>query len=344
MQKQDCSKVIVLYMGGTFGCVGSPLAPMPANIFVPKLQAFVDSQQADGLLSANLSIECRAATVVKDSSACDASDWLSLALMLQELNAQGYQRVVLIHGTDTLSYAAALLSRVFKHQLKLIVTGSQQPLFERSGQSLHSHSDAWPNLKFALEQLLVSSSGCYVAFANQLIDAQHSFKLERNAWAAFANTQTKTALTHPAVTADQAISDAKEWQINPTDVTRVQQLYIATLVLLPLQPQASLAHLRSLLSHPPDFLIVQAFGCGNVALSAAHNDCLNALLAQNCLCVLSSQVPLGQLQQIYAINEQNGSFAWLMDNSAGPADLYAKIVQMYLQYDTVAERQQYWYE
>lgn len=343
MKKQNCTQVIVLYMGGTFGCVGTPLAPMPASIFVPKLQALVDAQQAAGQLNPALNIDCRAAAVVKDSAACDASDWLNLALMLQALCAQGYEHVVLIHGTDTLSYAAALLSRVFKQQLKLMITGSQQPLFEPSGQALHTRSDAWQNFKFALEQLLTASSGCYVAFANQLINGQQSFKLERNAWSAFANTQSQAELTHH-LKADQSASESKAWQISPADVARVQQLYIATLVLLPLQPQASLAQLESLLSHPPDFLIVQAYGCGNFALSPAHLQCLTMLQAKNCLCVLSSQVPFGQMQQIYAINAHSGSFAWLMDNSASPADLYAKIVQIYLQYPSVAQRQHYWYQ
>jgi len=31
-------KIALIYMGGTFGCIGDPLSPMPAEQFIPKLQ------------------------------------------------------------------------------------------------------------------------------------------------------------------------------------------------------------------------------------------------------------------------------------------------------------------
>jgi len=30
-------KIALIYMGGTFGCVGEPLSPMPAEQFLPRL-------------------------------------------------------------------------------------------------------------------------------------------------------------------------------------------------------------------------------------------------------------------------------------------------------------------
>ena len=42
-------KIALIYMGGTFGCVGEPLSPMPAEQFLPRLAQ---------VLPLNLEIEC----------------------------------------------------------------------------------------------------------------------------------------------------------------------------------------------------------------------------------------------------------------------------------------------
>ncbi len=93
-------KIALLYMGGTFGCVGEPLTPMPETEFLPKLQ---------NTLPAQYQVDCLAAPVIKDSSACSAADWLLLVQYIQQLKVR-YTYFVVIHGTDTLSYAAALLA------------------------------------------------------------------------------------------------------------------------------------------------------------------------------------------------------------------------------------------
>lgn len=34
-------KIALIYMGGTFGCVGNPLMPMPENEFIPLLEKVI---------------------------------------------------------------------------------------------------------------------------------------------------------------------------------------------------------------------------------------------------------------------------------------------------------------
>ena len=62
-------KIALIYMGGTFGCVGEPLSPMPAEQFLPQLRH---------VLPLHLSVECFVAPVIQDSSRCTATDWLRL--------------------------------------------------------------------------------------------------------------------------------------------------------------------------------------------------------------------------------------------------------------------------
>ncbi len=39
LQKDE--KIALFYMGGTFGCIGEPLAPMPYDQFLPQLEKVI---------------------------------------------------------------------------------------------------------------------------------------------------------------------------------------------------------------------------------------------------------------------------------------------------------------
>ena len=58
-------KIALIYMGGTFGCVGEPLMPMPEQHFLPLLGKVIPP---------HLNVDCFAAPSIKDSSACTAVD------------------------------------------------------------------------------------------------------------------------------------------------------------------------------------------------------------------------------------------------------------------------------
>ncbi len=38
---QKMKKIALFYMGGTFGCIGEPLAPMPYDQFLPQLEKVI---------------------------------------------------------------------------------------------------------------------------------------------------------------------------------------------------------------------------------------------------------------------------------------------------------------
>ncbi len=82
-------KIALIYMGGTFGCVGEPLSPMPAEQFSATLGTG---------LTPKLEIECFVAPVIKDSSACTAADWLQLIQYIQKLQHDDFQHFVILHG------------------------------------------------------------------------------------------------------------------------------------------------------------------------------------------------------------------------------------------------------
>lgn len=155
-------------MGGTFGCVGEPLAPMPYDQFLPQLEKVIPP---------HLTVDCFAAPNIVDSSACTAPDWLRLIQRIQQLQLEGYQHFVVIHGTDTLSYAAATLARILGQSCHIVITGSQYPLLNVQGDNTREFTDAIENLYLALEQVISLPVGAYLAFHHQVFHAQTALKL-----------------------------------------------------------------------------------------------------------------------------------------------------------------------
>jgi len=84
----------ILYLGGTIGCAGTPLAPLAAEIFLPHLKTII-TEEISSLLSSD-ALEESIDTVqvnwhfysgeIKDSSALVPEDWADiLALLLHSI-------------------------------------------------------------------------------------------------------------------------------------------------------------------------------------------------------------------------------------------------------------------
>jgi L-asparaginase len=137
----------VLYLGGTIGCTGHPLAPLSADVFLPQLAALIESeiettpaQSQWHYFSGN----------IKDSSALVPADWAdSIELLLNPMYAY-IRHWIILHGTDTLAFTAAFLAKTLRGTgLKIVVTGSQLPLLDPIKLTLDPHSDAINNIKTA---------------------------------------------------------------------------------------------------------------------------------------------------------------------------------------------------
>ena len=318
-------KIALIYMGGTFGCVGQPLSPMPAAEFLPQLQKF---------LNPPLAIDCLIAPVIKDSSACTPHDWLELITFIQDLKGQGYQHIVLIHGTDTLSYAAAILARFLAQSVHLVITGSQYPLLNPEATALHQASDALDNLNLALEAVTQVKQGVYVAFHGQIFHAQSIIKQHRTDLDAFAGIEA-----HQPFEANQ-----HSYKVTARDLARVDAFRCLNIMWQPLALTQHVMQLKLLCQDPPDVLILQGFGIGNLHADDSLIKILHELYAAGCLTLLTSQVPFGDLDQRYAVSAWTSDAKILISDCASHADLYAKALKIYLQYATVDERRAHWHE
>lgn len=311
-------------MGGTFGCVGEPLSPMPESQFLPRLQK---------ILPQGLSITCFAAPSIKDSSAYTAIDWLKLAQYIQDKQKEHYTHFVIIHGTDTLSYASAVLARFLAQSCYVILTGSQYPIFEPTGINIRSHTDAQDNLNYALEQILNVDKGVYLAFDQQIFHGRTAIKSHTTQLDAFQGLSLQ-----------EIVAFDHAYQVSSEHIQRILDLNIMNLMMQPIELDQLEQNLKIILQNPPNFLILQGFGTGNLFTNSNITNLFKALKAKNCLPILTTQVTFGSIDQRYAISSWVKDAQIITADTLGHADLYAKILQLYLQYDHAEQWYCHWGE
>lgn len=317
--------IALIYMGGTFGCIGEPLMPMPEQDFLPLLAKVIPP---------HLQVECFAAPSIKDSSACTATDWLMLVQQIQQLQLIGFQHFVIIHGTDTLSYAAATLARFLGHSCHAIITGSQYPLLNIEGNDTREFTDAIGNLYLALEQVLALPSGVYLAFHEQVFHAQSTLKAHTTELDAFVGIKADQSCD---TTADALI-------VQNQHIEQAAQLSVLNLMLQPIAKQQFILQLKNILLSPPNFLVLQGFGTGNIAVNDEILALFEQLYHKQCLPIISTQVTFGQLDQRYAISSWIQSAKVLVNDCHSHADLYVKVLQMYLKYPTHEQWFEHWHQ
>lgn len=317
-------KIALIYMGGTFGCIGEPLMPMPEQAFLPLLEKMIPP---------HLQVEYFAAPSIKDSSACTAIDWLQLIQQIQQLQRNNYQHFVIIHGTDTMSYAAATLARFLGDSCHVIMTGSQYPLLNIEGNDTREFTDAPGNLYLALEQVLKLPVGVYLAFHQQVFHAQTTLKIHTTELDAFTGI--------PAT--QECQTSANQFIVHDKHITQAAQLCVLNLMLQPISPQQFTLQLKNILAAPPQFLVLQGFGTGNIAVNDEILALFEDLYQQKCLTIVSTQVTFGQLDQRYAVSSWMQAARVLINDCHSHADLYAKTLQMYLKYPTHDQCFEHWY-
>ena len=318
-------KIALIYMGGTFGCIGEPLSPMPAEDFIPQLQR---------ILPLNLAIECFVAPSIKDSSACTATDWLKLIQLIQSLQLKHYQHFVVIHGTDTLSYASATLARFIGQSAHVVLTGSQYPLLNVSGTQTREFTDAMDNLNLALDAVVTTPVGVYLAFHRQLLHAQTALKQHTTELNAFAGQNAQVNLA----------TIQHSYIVHEHDIAKAAAFNCLSFMLQPLAIEQHIANLKNLQQQAPHALILQGFGTGNLAVNAEFISTLQAIQTQGCAIILTTQVPFGTIDQRYAISEWIQHANIIISDCLGHADLYAKALKMYLQYDSVDQWHAHWHD
>src|SRR5262245_36761578 len=121
-------RVLLLYTGGTFG-MEIP-AGRGAPILIPKLSPAALRARLQERVPELASIaDCEIKILLnRDSAHVGPEEWRKFADFIRK-NWKRYDGVVLLHGTDTLSYTASALSFLLRPCLRpVVLTGAQRPL------------------------------------------------------------------------------------------------------------------------------------------------------------------------------------------------------------------------
>lgn len=316
-------KTAIIYMGGTFGCVGTPLHPMPATDFLIKLaDIFPDP-----------ALNFYAAPHILDSSELNLSHWLSLSIMIQELSLN-YQNFIIIHGTDTLHYAAACLQHLFAQQLRIIFTGSQYPLLDTNGCTLLEESDAWTNLNFAITHINTAPLGVYLSFHRHIYHAHSCLKAHTEQQHAFLGTPIEQPSTFNSL--------ALIHQLKAEHIQLAKNIRLINYYCFPNSSAHLASDLEKICQNPPHILIIQAFGSGNLPYSMSLKHALQRLINTGCWVIMSSQVLEGALSQQYATGSWLADLALVFDPHYSQAELYARATLLYLFYGQQTQWQKLW--
>lgn len=342
--------IALIYMGGTFGCTGQPLLPLPAEIFLPRLQQLLQGRYP--------ALQCFVASKhVRDSSQLTPQDWPDLLHQIQELVGQGFKHILIVHGSDTLAYTAAFLAQ-FIHAgvtqpVQLVVTGSQYPLLARDGAAINPQSDALANLSTAYQQLCGQTqssqqlSHCWVAFDGQVWPAHSVQKIHTSSTPAFSGSciasgpadsaASALAASGPAASAPAALLKPAAFRLEA-----LLDLNIAVYYALPLPAETGARQLQQIMLSRPHAVIIMAFGAGNLPRHAAVEAVLQQAQQAGILVILSTQVPFGGVNFNYAAGHWLAQFGVLSAGHCSLPAIYARLAWLLCQPLSFQQRQQQW--
>lgn len=333
----------VLYSGGTFGCVGHPLVPLAADLFVPILR-----NQLHQLYATDWQI-CVLEPLL-DSSQIEPQHWLLMMQQCLSLYQHQHTPIIVIHGTDTLAYTAAFLAEAFAgSDIRLCVTGSQLPLlhafFETQDIKINQQSDALDNLKTAIQAALNAPVGVNVAFSGQHWPAQSCQKIHSQAIAAFTgHPQT----SYPA-NSYQPLSSIQHqhWLIQARQRCELLQQTLSQIELsvyyaTPQPIEHLLEQLTNLLRQRPAGLILVGYGIGNFPDHPALRHLLMEAQQNDCLVVMATQVPFGGTDTRYASGHGLATVGVLPSASLTLPAIYARLLWICATQPTASERRQRW--
>lgn len=186
--------IYLLYTGGTIGCVGSPLSPLPGpdtggkpgfiSLFKVNVEDIITSQ----IPGVTITYDYFSPTL--DSTNMQPSDWVNIAQKILSNYTQNDAFLVL-HGTDTMAWTSSALSFLLPGISKpLIVTGSQLPLFYEKPDKSYSllfNTDALRNVLGAIQFMTFGIPEVGLYFADNLYRGNRVVKSNASQFTAFSS-------------------------------------------------------------------------------------------------------------------------------------------------------------
>lgn len=209
-------KILIVYTGGTIGCVGSPLSPMSGPAFERAFSEIVTPIVHNGFEDCTFGFY--AFSPALDSTNMQPSDWCRIARQILQ-NYASYDAFIVLHGTDSMAWTASALSWLLRGLAgdgvplaaltkPVIVTGAQLPLFSQQGDSygLLFDTDALQNVCGAISTAYAGIAEVGLYFYNTLMRGNRAVKTNCSQFYAFSSPNFPV-LAEYGVTFTQTVSN-----------------------------------------------------------------------------------------------------------------------------------------
>lgn len=277
--------IFIIYTGGTIGMVKDH-----TGTFVPFDFDLIANNLPDlARLSYNLTVHSFSPII--DSSNMNPKIWLEMAQIIKD-NYDAYDGFVILHGSDTMSFSASVLSFMLEGlQKPVILSGSQLPIGE-------IRTDARENLMTALEIASAKANGhsiiqeVCILFDNKLYRGNRSFKYNSAKFEAFRSPNYPVLVEAGIhlIYHHEAFLDntAKEFILH-TELDN-------SVGVLKLFPGMSPACIKSILNADVRSIVMETFGSGNTTTDQWFLDLLKEAIDQGKNIVNISQCKVGSVE------------------------------------------------
>ncbi|MBZ9779735.1 asparaginase [Psychroflexus sp. CAK8W] len=290
------SRILLVYTGGTIGMIKNPETGVLTAFNFDELLSNIPELR---LLEHDISTVSFDEPV--DSSDMDTTDYVKLANLIEE-NFEDYDGFVVLHGSDTMSYTASVISFMFENLKKpIIFTGSQLPIGDL-------RTDAKENLITSIQlaglkeqgKTVIKEVGLY--FEYKLYRANRTTKVNAEHFEAFESANFPP-IAESGV--NLKINYEKLLKPNMRKKMVVHKSLNDNILILKLFPGINYDTLHHIFNTPHiEGIIIETFGSGNAKTNKWFVDLLKGLVGRGVYVVNVTQCVGGAvLMGKYATSE-----------------------------------------
>lgn len=270
------SVVKILYTGGTFGMQASEKGLVPSPDLQARVLKEIDSSAEYRSQLDSFAWDWAEQEPLLDSAQMTPHHWE--AIQNDCLKAQNFDAIIIIHGTDTLSYTAnALAFLLAGENLRIIITGSQIPLGMPG-------SDALGNFMGALRATKRIKSGVWVYFDQDVLPAVRTVKRDAIGKKGFAAPRLTNKNPYISTFSLSKQENQRRWR----------DISVSVLQMMPGLPNH---HFDEILSGKPQAVILSLYGMGTLNSADQHlMKNITAAISQNIIVVAISQCYIGRVE------------------------------------------------
>ena len=261
--------ILLLTTGGTIASMpgGEGLQPSDSGVFqreMDQLRTYYDITVRE--------------LMTLDSSNIRPAEWQLIAQGIWD-NRQGFDGIVVSHGTDTMGYTASAVTFMLPNiDLPVVFTGSQLPLIDML-------SDGPDNLRTAFAMAASGHKGIFLAFDRKVMLGCRAVKVRASGFSAFESINARyTALVSNAgLSVDEAMLPVHTGQPQlRTDISD-------EVFLLKLTPGLSPKIFDALADMGYKGIVIEAFGLGGINILGEGLDAIRRCLQKGINVVVTSQ-------------------------------------------------------